>query len=653
MGLLHSSVPLSLLVLAYFLTTMPNFQARAEFDPEDGLFQMAEALLDGNRTTIKCPGCQRVGTYIRSSSGSRRRYQCSECKLSKGVKSFLAFWRGVSPTESSSDPSLDSFPDSSQEYNHSFPGESGKGALKSLSKRASNDDGKDVGLFGTGQSTADPVVIGDRLSGKRDKGKEPVVQRSPVRMSIHGQRSAVPTGSSNKGVRTHSIDIRPSKKQRQAMNHRLRKVRQEDRLLGRSKEMPFSASPTKESSSSQDSWGSCSPTMPLPSNPRPQSGSSSDDDWRLHLDLLSKERSRLEKDAMEVGDISEIMGFDCHPPAGYNPYLFRDCLWKAGGALGILGAEGYAAAKALYDIKKTRASEQQSKCPEANDLTRVYVTRIRRTKLRNIKDAFVKLRVQMTSVHNMAYVSKSTLEVLLESDYRHAFIRLLEACGFKVDGQFDPTVAADTKASPEVQLMVRLGFLGRLRKTMESATTTAAREYFKMWLRKEDGRDLTELMRDYEGIEDIRDECVKEYGEELARQTMHSRPLRTDMEGEEEGEDPEMEIVEATSQEEERSMRDNVERHKRKVERKATTQRNGVTFHGSVMEEEEGNESMEDLSFSQQAYDPYSDAEPPVSTRILRPRGSSNLSPVVVVEERPSSSKYATIARPAEGPRRQ
>ncbi|RKP14358.1 hypothetical protein BJ684DRAFT_19233 [Piptocephalis cylindrospora] len=182
--------------------------------------------------------------------------------------------------------------------------------------------------------------------------------------------------------------------------------------------------------------------------------------------------------------------------------------------LGLEGDECRQAVGALEALHRRPRPERWSSAEEARDLEPVYVTRLPRMAIRQLKHHLWSLRVQVSRVHNIAYVSNTTAELLVEKAYTARLVRRLRECDLRVDTSFNPTQAVNPRATTEVKLLVRMAFLGRLRSTMNRATTAAAREYFRMWLQEQEGEDMGDALEGYEEMEDVRDEEMRRRAEE-------------------------------------------------------------------------------------------------------------------------------------------
>ena len=151
----------------------------------------------------------------------------------------------------------------------------------------------------------------------------------------------------------------------------------------------------------------------------------------------------------------------------------------------IPDSEQAAAIKALEILHSKRPRGTPKPLPtsdSASALTRIYLDDMPFMQISAVKNLFYSLRVRMSKIKNISFIGKRFIEILLDQNYREAFINLLNIYHIKVLPDFNPAAAYSPHASEQVRAMAASQCAKRISKIAESCPHPATKAYFSAWL---------------------------------------------------------------------------------------------------------------------------------------------------------------------------
>jgi len=98
--------------------------------------------------------------------------------------------------------------------------------------------------------------------------------------------------------------------------------------------------------------------------------------------------------------------------------------------------------------------------------------------LREFRSHLHDMRISLSKVVNISFVGRDVVEFLVDETYAVDFLRRLQTFKFRSLPKFNPAVARDPQATPEIRKVVWDAFMARLFKIVETTTNERARLYF-------------------------------------------------------------------------------------------------------------------------------------------------------------------------------
>lgn len=148
----------------------------------------------------------------------------------------------------------------------------------------------------------------------------------------------------------------------------------------------------------------------------------------------------------------------------------------------LTGEDHQAAVKALEILCKRPRIK-----PSATNLHKVYVQGIARQPIKQLKTLFQSVRIRTSALVSISFVGLQTVEFLITGDYVNGFKRAIKDLSpvegrFKILESYDPSTAADPKASADTKNNLQVAFVRRLHGIISSNPNKVARDYFNQWL---------------------------------------------------------------------------------------------------------------------------------------------------------------------------
>ena len=397
------------------------------------LLQLAEESFDNNRAIFECSSCHCKGSFNRDSVKGHRRFKCktNQCKHSIGIKEILDLlkvdYSGVE-NGGSTGMNMDVADDSSVSSSIS----------NQLSKKFSF--GLVTDFFS--QTSKEPSNVGSSLS-ETPSLRRKIRKRSRVVSSEEDESSI--DSAQVKSLQKENVAL---KQKINSLEGQLQDILTQNNLL--SEQILALTASVKELSGK---------------GPVPQSG--------INNVIVPAPR-----DMTSVPKVTAVQN-----PRPTYAAMVKKC--------NVPDDDAADAIKSLAFLKRRKDASFRPNSTQDFGLVKIYVSGLPFVPIRELKSHLFKLHFMLTKIYHMSYVSKTTVEFLIPSDYNASFRSKCTTYEFNIMAKYDATKPFAQNASKEVVDKVRQGFISRLEKALKNkAINKMASMYYAKWLKEVTGIEV-------------------------------------------------------------------------------------------------------------------------------------------------------------------